>query len=51
MGQEKHLHGMYHCKAYEVANITKYYHWLKKAGLKLAGTETLAMAAQESQDW
>lgn len=47
MVQGKHLHGMYHCKAYKVANVTKSYHWLKKAGLKLVGTEALVMAAQE----
>lgn len=47
MGQERHLHGIYHCKAYKVVNITKSYQWQKKAGLKLGSTEALVTAAQE----
>lgn len=44
--KDKPLHGLYHRQIVEVADITKSYQWLEKAGLK-DRTETLILAAQE----
>uniref|UniRef100_A0A3B5PPD0 Reverse transcriptase domain-containing protein n=1 Tax=Xiphophorus maculatus TaxID=8083 RepID=A0A3B5PPD0_XIPMA len=44
--QDKPLHGMYHQQITQVADISKSYQWLEKAGLK-DSTEALILAAQE----